>query len=105
MNAAHADFAIAAKALDVGYQSLECGPLHVAAGESWVVVVVGHSDPALGALAGDVGMPGVALGINRVVFLVQSFFAGLACVDRAAHAAFQYFAHLEPPFLAVDLAA
>jgi hypothetical protein len=62
------------------------GPLHVATGERRIVVVVGHRNPALGALARHVGVTGIALGIDRVVFLIQSFFTGLAGVDGASHA-------------------
>jgi hypothetical protein len=56
--------------LDVGHQPLERRALHVAARERRIVVVVGHRNPPLGPLAGDVGMAGVALGVDGVVFLV-----------------------------------
>ena len=50
--------------LDVGQQPLQRRPLQGAAGEAAVVVAVGHQHPALGALAGDVGLAGVALGVE-----------------------------------------
>jgi hypothetical protein len=85
--------------LDVRHHAAKRRTFHVAAGEGRIVVVVGYWNPALGALAGDVGMTGVALGIDGVVFLVQPFVGGFARVDRAAHAALQDFAHRPPLFL------
>ena len=46
---------------------------------------------------------GGALGVDRVVFLVQPFIGGFARVDRTAHAALQDFAHRPPLFLVVGL--
>ena len=83
--------------LDVGQQPLERRPVHVATGEGGIVVVVGHRNPALRALAGDVGVAGVTLGVDGVVLLVEPLVGGLAGVDGAAQAALQSFAHRRPP--------
>ena len=50
--------------LDIGDQSLQGGPLQRAAGEAAIVVAVGHQQPALGLLTGDIGLTGLALGIE-----------------------------------------
>ncbi|KRH78602.1 hypothetical protein FERRO_15930 [Ferrovum sp. JA12] len=91
--------------LDVGHQSSQRWAFHVAAREGRIIVVVCHRNPSLGALAGDVGMPRITLCVDRVVFLVQPLVGGLARVDRAAHTAFQCFAHRQPPFLEVGFVA
>jgi hypothetical protein len=41
---------------NVGQQPLERRAVHVAAGEAAIVIAVGQADPALGLLAGDVGL-------------------------------------------------
>ena len=51
--------------LDVAQQPLERRPLQRAARDPAVVIVVGQRDPALALLAGDVGEPGLALGVER----------------------------------------
>ncbi len=58
-------------------------------------IVVGLADqrPAFGALAGDVGVAGFALGIEAVEFLLQPLLARLAGVDGAAQAAGRRLAH------------
>ena len=84
--------------LDVRQQAFEGGAVHVAPGVGGVVVVVGDRNPALGALADDVGVAGIALGIDGVVLLVQPLVGGLACVDGAAQAALQGLAHRLAPF-------
>ena len=50
--------------LDVAQQTLERRPLQRAAGDPAVVIVIGQRDPALALLAGDVGEPGLALGVE-----------------------------------------
>ena len=39
------------------------------------IVAVGHQHPALGLLAGDIGLAGLALGIERVELHVRALFA------------------------------
>ena len=73
--------------LDVGEQLLQPGPLQRAAGEAAVVVGVADQRPALRALAGDVGLAGLALGLQRVELLVEALLGRLAGVDRAAELA------------------
>ena len=90
--------------LDVRHHAAQRRTFHVAAREGGIVVVVGYWNPALGPLAGDVGMASITLGIDGVVFLVESFVGGLARIDRAAHAALQNVAHRAPRFLVDGLA-
>ena len=73
--------------LDVGEQLLQRRPLQRAAGEAAVVVGVADQRPALGALAGDVGLAGLALGVQRVELLVEALLGRLPGVDRAAELA------------------
>ena len=58
-------------ALDVRHQALQARTLDVASGEAGVVVVVGHRNPALGTLAGDVGVARFLLRIDGVEFLIE----------------------------------
>ena len=73
--------------LDVGQQALQGRALQGAAGEAAIVVAVGQQPPALVLLAGDVGLAGLALGIERVEVLLQPLLGGLAGVDGAADGA------------------
>ena len=63
---------------------LQAGAFQRAAGDAAVVILIADQHPALGALAGDVGLAGLALGVERVELLLQPFLGGLARVDRAA---------------------
>ncbi len=69
---------------DVGHETLQGRALQRAAGEAAVVVTVGNQQPALGLLAGDVGLAGLALGVEGVEGHVETFLGRLAGVDRAA---------------------
>ena len=60
------------------------GPFHIATRESAIVVVIGHGDPALVALACDEGVTGFLLGIDGVEGLIQPFVAGNTAIHRAA---------------------
>lgn len=71
--------------LDVRQQALESRAVHVAAGESAVVVAVAQADPALVLLAGDVCFARVALGVQRVELLLEALLRALAGVNRAPH--------------------
>ena len=82
--------------LDVGHQPLEAGPIHIAAGEAWIDVVVGHRNPALGALAGDVGQSGILLRIEGIEGLVETLVTGDAAIDGAAFGGDD--THFRPPF-------
>ena len=73
--------------LDVGQKLLEAGPFQRPARDAAVVILIADQHPALGALAGDVGLAGLSLGMQAVEFLLQPFLGGLARVDRAALAA------------------
>ena len=70
--------------LDVGHQALQGRAFQRAAGEAAIVVAVGNQQPALGLLAGDVGLTGLALGVEAVELHVEPFLGRLAGVDRAA---------------------
>ena len=50
--------------LDVGEQPLQCRALQRAAGEAAIIVGVADQRPALGALAGDISLAGLALGVE-----------------------------------------
>ena len=84
--------------LDVGEQPLQRRPLQRAAGEAAVVVGLADQRPALGALAGDVGLAGLALGVQRVELLLQPLLGGLAGVDRAAELAGDRLRHAALPW-------
>ena len=70
--------------LDVGKQPLQRRTLQRGARNAAVVIAVRDQDPALGALAGNIGLAGLALGIEAIEFLLQPLLAGFAGVDRAA---------------------
>ena len=84
--------------LDVAQQPLQRRALQRAARDPAVVVVVGQRDPALALLAGDVGEPGLALGMEAVELLLQALLGGLPGVDRAAELAGGPRAHVPPPW-------
>ena len=73
--------------LDVGQQPAQSRPLQVAAGEPAIVVAVADQDPPLGALAGDIRLARLTLGVERVESLVEALFARLPGVDGAAQLA------------------
>jgi hypothetical protein len=50
--------------LDVLQQPLQAGALQRAAGDAAVVILIADQHPALGALAGDVGLAGLPLGVE-----------------------------------------
>jgi hypothetical protein len=70
--------------LDIREQLPQGGPVHRPAGEAAIVIVLRQCGPALMLLAGDIGRAGLALGVERVELLLQTFFGRLAGVDRAA---------------------
>ena len=70
--------------LDVGQQAAQGRALQRGAGEAAVVVAIGHQGPALSALAGDVRLAGVALGVEGVELPLQALLGALPGVDRAA---------------------
>ena len=82
--------------LDVAQQALQRRPLQRAARDAAIVVLVRQRDPALGALALDVGQPRLALGVEGVELLLQPLLGGLAGVDRAAELAGRRGAHALP---------
>jgi hypothetical protein len=71
-------------AADVGQQTLQRWELHIAAREPAIVVMGPRHNPALMALAADVGLAGFTLCGERVEFLLQPFLGGLPGVDGAA---------------------
>ena len=84
--------------LDVGEELLQTGPLQRAAGEAAVVVGVADQRPSLRALAGNVGLAGLALGLQRVELLVEPLLGGLAGVDRAPELAGDGLRHAARPW-------
>ena len=69
---------------DIGQQFLQGRAVERGAREAAVVVVVGNQAPALMRLALDVGLAGLALGIERVEFEIEIMLGRFAGVDRAA---------------------
>ena len=73
--------------LDIGQQPLQSRALHGAAGDSrHRRIVAGSASPALVPLARDVGLAGLALGIEGVELLLQPLLGRFAGVDGAAQA-------------------
>ncbi len=70
--------------LDVFHEAFQRGAIHIAAGIAAIIVMVGHERPAFMALRHNIGLGGVTLRVEGVVFHVQAFFGGLAGVNRAA---------------------
>ena len=68
-------------------QPLQPGPLQRAAGKAAVVVGLADQGPSPRALAGDIGLACLALGVQGVELLLEPLLARLAGVDRAAELA------------------
>lgn len=68
---------------DVAHEALQCRSFHVATGVTAIIVVVGHGQPAFGALACDVGMTGFPLRVQGIERLIEPFVCRNAGVDRA----------------------
>jgi len=68
---------------DVVHEALERRPLHVASGVAAVVITIAYRGPPFGPLAHDVGLPGLALRIERIEGLVQAFVGRHPRVDGA----------------------
>ena len=71
--------------LDVGKQALQRRALQGGARDAAIVVTGGQRDPPLVLLAGDIGRAGLALGLQRVEVLLESFFRGFTGIDGAAY--------------------
>ena len=69
---------------DIGEQLLEGRAVEIAAGIGGVVIMLGQQPPALRGLALDVGLAGLALGVERIELLIQSVLGRFAGVDGAA---------------------
>ena len=65
-------------------QPLQRGPVHVGAGVAAVVVLLRQGGPAFVTLAVDEGLGRLALGVQRIERLIESFVGGLPGVDGAA---------------------
>jgi hypothetical protein len=61
--------------------------IHVATGESTIVVSIGQTMPSFLRLAFDVRLGTFTLSVKRVEFLVEAFVCGLAGVDGTAQLA------------------
>ena len=76
-----------AAGLDVGEQPPQGRALECATGDATIVVTVRHQQPALRALAEDIGLAGLALGVEAVEGLLQALLAGFTSIDAAAQLA------------------
>jgi hypothetical protein len=70
--------------LDVGKELLQGRAVHRGAGEAAVIIVLRQTGPALMALAFDVSLAGLALGVQGVERLLQALLGGFAGIDGAA---------------------
>ena len=70
--------------LDVGQQAFQAGAFQRAAGNAAVVILVANQHPAFRPLAGDVGLAGLALGVQAVEFLFKTLLGRLPRIDRTA---------------------
>src|SRR5262249_36139951 len=71
--------------LDIRQETLQSRPVEVAAAVTAVVVADREPRPTGMGLAEDIRFRGLALGIQRIEVLVESFFGALARVDGTAH--------------------
>ena len=83
--------------LDVGQQPLQGRAVQRAAGDAAVVILVADQHPAFRALAGDIGLAGLALGVEAVELLLEAFLGGFAGVDGAAELAGGRLGHARLP--------
>ena len=70
---------------DVGEQPLQSGPIHRCAREPAVVITLRQAHPAFVPLAVDEGLASLALGLQRVEFLLEPLFGRFTSVDRTAN--------------------
>src|SRR4029079_9660283 len=70
--------------LEGGEEPLQGRTLQRAAREAAVVIAVRDEQPAFGFLAGDIGLAGLALGVEAVELHLEALLGRLAGVDRAA---------------------
>src|SRR6201997_5609467 len=70
--------------LDGGQQASQSRTIHVGGGEAAIVVTVGERAPAFAPLTEDEVLGGIALRVERVKVLLQSFFGRLPGVNGAA---------------------
>ena len=78
---------------DISQQPFQAGTLQRAAGYATVIILIADQHPALGALAGDVSLAGLPLGVQAVELLLQPFFGGFPGVDGAAQFSDNGFGH------------
>src|SRR6516225_1943564 len=64
---------------------LQSRPTDRRAGEPAVIITRAQAHPAFVPLAGDEGLAGLALRLQRIEFLVEPFLGGFAGVDGAAN--------------------
>lgn len=68
---------------DVVQQAFQRRALYIAAGKPAIVIRLGDQFPSFMALGRDIGHACIALGIEAVIFLIQSFLGGFARINRA----------------------
>src|SRR5690606_16880567 len=73
--------------IDIGKKLFQAGPVKISTRKPTVVIALARGNPALGALADDIGLASLSLGVEAVEFHVEPFLARLAGVDGAAQAA------------------
>ena len=83
--------------LDVGEEPLEGRALESGSGKAAVFVISLEQHPAFGLLARDIGLAGLALGVQRIERHVEPFILRHSGVNRAALFAEWGLAHRAPP--------
>src|SRR5262249_42274895 len=79
------DHDIDASCRDVGEQPLQRRPTQPRVGEPAIVISRAQTHPAFVALAGDKGLAGLALRLQRIEFLVEPLLRRFAGVDCTAN--------------------
>src|SRR5258708_4229424 len=83
------DHDIDAAGLNVSHETFKGRAVERAAGHAAIVVAVRDLDPTFPALACDVGLAGLPLGVQRVELHLEAILAGFPGIDRAAQFAGQ----------------
>ena len=69
---------------NIGQEPLQGRPFQRGPGEGAIVIMVGDEPPAFGRLALDIGLTGLALGVERGEGEIEVMLGRLAGVDGAA---------------------
>ena len=79
--------------LNVGQQALDCWAIESATGDAAIIVLIADLHPAFRTLAGNIGLARLALSIERVELLLETFLGRFSGVNSAAKLADDLVAH------------